>query len=111
MALIYLSHPFGGKTENRIQASKLAKWFTREWLREGKNYVIVNPLEELRELNGKLPENIILEKAAGRMLECDEVMFSPGWDKSFGCIYEHYVALNKGMKIHYLPDEITEIVA
>ena len=60
---VYLSHPYGGKVENRIKAAVLAKWYREQWASEGRtDWELVNPLDELRDLNGKLSETEILQR-------------------------------------------------
>jgi hypothetical protein len=103
---VYLSHPFGGKNENRIKAAWLAKWYREQWEQEGRSdWELVNPLDELRELDGKISEPEILQKAVDLMFSCDMVIFAPGWVHSHGCLYEHDAALQGKMIIFHIPTE------
>ena len=100
---IYLSHPYGGKLENRIKAARLARVYREIWDAEGKeDFEIVNPLEELRGLAGKKTEEEILQEAIKLMKTCDAVFFAPGWQASNGCLKEHAAALLH-MPMYHIP--------
>ena len=102
---VYLSHPFGGKIENRIKAAWLAKWYREQWEKEGRSdWELVNPLEELRGLAGKMSETEILHEAVNLMFTCNMVIFAPDWVHSHGCLYEHDAALQGRLPIFHMPD-------
>lgn len=106
---IYLSHPYGGKLENRIKARRLAQIYRELFDAEGHtDWIIVNPLEELRDLEGKMSEVEILHKAVNLMHSCDEVLFAPGWLESNGCLYEHESIKHSYPPIpyHHIPKEM-----
>ena len=50
MKKVYLSHPYGGKEENREAAAALAKMFREIWAAEGKDYELIDPLAYLAPL-------------------------------------------------------------
>lgn len=104
---IYLSHPYGGKEENRERAAAIAKMYREFWAAEGKDYEIINPLEYLEPFD--LPEWLMLHLAVNLLKTCDAVLFAPGWKKSRGCRLEHFAA--KGKKIAEIPEEAAEIAA
>lgn len=87
---IYLSHPYGGRPENKEKAAKIASMYRAIWDAEGKkNWEIVNPLSYFEPLAGTVDEDTILRVAVNLMLTCDGVLYAPGWKKSRGCRYEH----------------------
>ena len=101
MTRIYLSHPYGGKQENRESAAWWANFFREEWAKdeEMKDWQIVNPLEELKDEADRNSEDQMLGLAVELMQTFDGVIFAPGWKKSRGCRYEHLVARNtEGVK-------------
>ena len=42
------------------------------------------------------------------LLLCDAAYFARGWDKSKGCLLEHYAAKIYGLQIYYSIDKIPE---
>ena len=109
MKRIYLSHPYGGNEANREKAACLAKFYRELWAAEGKtDWVLVNPLEELKHMKG-VDDEIALFAAVALMNSCDIILFADGWKKSRGCRYEHYIAHAKGKQIEHIPAEVEEI--
>lgn len=104
---IYLSHPFGGKEENRERAAAIAKFYRDVWAAEGKDYELINPLEYLEPLSEGVPERQMLKLAVNLLNSCDAVLFADGWRKSRGCRLEHFAA--KGKQIAEVPAEVGEI--
>ena len=102
MKRVYLSHPYGGKEENREKAAAIAKMYREIWAAEGKDYEIINPLDYLAPFD--LPEWQMLRLAVDLLKSCDAVLFAPGWKHSRGCRMEHMAAFADGMKICYLPE-------
>lgn len=104
MRRIYLSHPFGGRQENREKAAALAKLYEDLWRREGEyDFVIVNPLEYFKDFQD-LDDYTILRMATNLMKSCDAVLFAPGWRRSRGCRYEHWQA--RGMDAYEIPEGV-----
>ena len=107
---IYLSHPYGGKEENREKAAQIAQLYRTIWDAEGKkNWELLNPIEYFEPFTG-LHENTILELAVNLMETCDGVLFAPGWRRSRGCRYEHWRAHRSKGRVHYFQAEIPEEV-
>ena len=106
---IYLSHPYGGKEENRERAAAIAKFYREVWQAEGRDYEIVNPLEYLEPLSDGVPEYTLLQLAVNLLKSCDAVLFADGWKQSRGCRLEHFAA--KGKLIAEIPAEVGEIAA
>lgn len=106
MFRIYLSHPYGGKAENREAAAMWARFFREEWAKneEMKDWEIVNPLEALRDQEEGNTEDQMLELAVELMRSCDGVLFAPGWRKSRGCRYEYMVARHTDDLKYYLAE-------
>lgn len=105
---IYLSHPFGGKEENRERAAAIAKFYREVWAAEGKtDWVLINPLEYLEPLSEGVPEWQMLKLAVNLLNSCDAVLFADGWKHSRGCRLEHFAA--KGKQIAEIPAEVGEI--
>ncbi len=102
---VYLSHPFGGKEENRTDAARIANGLKSVWKYDGVEAEVVNPLEVLKEHTGKLSEDRILKLAVGLMQGCDGVIFAPGWRRSRGCRYEHMAARRHGLPRILLDEE------
>jgi hypothetical protein len=102
MKRVYLSHPYGGKPENREKAAALAKLYRELWDAEGKtDWQIVDPLEYFKDFKD-MDDDTILRLAVNLMLTCDAVLYSPGWKRSRGCRYEHYRARQAWtQKVHY----------
>lgn len=110
---IYLSHPYGGNPENRERAAAIAKMYRELWDAEGKtDWEIVNPLAYFAALeNDGVDDETILLCAVTLMKSCDVVLWAPGWKKSRGCRYEHFIARRTHGRIHYFQDEIPPEVA
>ena len=106
---IYLSHPYGGKEENRERAAAIAKFYREVWAAEGKPYELINPLEYLAPLSDGVPEYTLLKLAVNLLKSCDAVLFADGWKHSRGCRLEHFAA--KGKLIAEIPAEVSEISA
>lgn len=101
---VYLSHPYGGKAENKEHAEKVAALYRRIWKDEGVENELINPLKALEEEAPKNTEPQMLALAIDLMRQCDAVIFAPGWKNSHGCRLEHMTAFADGMPIHYLPE-------
>jgi len=101
---IYLSHPYQGKEENREKAAALAKMYREIWDAEGKtDWEIVNPIEYFAPLAEEgVDDETILMLAVALMMDCDGVLFAPGWKKSRGCRYEHWRARHPKGREKYL---------
>ena len=105
---IYLSHPYGGKEENRERAAAIAKFYRELWAAEGKtDWILINPLEYLEPLSEGVPEWQMLKLAVNLLKSCDAVLFADGWKHSRGCRLEHFAA--KGKLIAEIPAEVSEI--
>ena len=104
---IYLSHPYGGKEENRERAAAIAKFYRELWAAEGKNYELIDPLAYLAPLSEGFQEWQILKLAVNLLKSCDAVLFADGWKHSRGCRLEHFAA--KGKLIAEIPAEVGEI--
>ena len=106
---IYLSHPYGGKEENREKAAAIAKFYREVWAAEGKDFELINPLGYLEPLSDGVPEYTLLKLAVNLLKSCDAVLFADGWKHSRGCRLEHFAA--KGKLIAEIPAEVCEIAA
>ncbi len=106
---IYLSHPYGGKEENREKAAAIAKFYRELWAAEGKPYELINPLEYLEPFSEGVPEWQMLKLAVKLLKSCDAVLFADGWKHSRGCRLEHFAA--KGKQIAEIPADVGEIAA
>lgn len=107
---IYLSHPYGGKEENRKKAALIAQLYRQIWDSENKqDWEIVNPIEYFEPFTG-LDDDTILRSAATLMETCDGVLFAPGWRRSRGCRYEHWRARRSRGRIRYFQAEIPKEV-
>ena len=100
---IYLSHPYGGKQENMVKAARLARVYKAQWEKEGRDNVLVNPLEIFAGLSGVVDEDAILYAAIDLMRGCDAVMFAPGWENSVGCQTERDVCREEGIEAYFVP--------
>jgi len=102
----YLSHPYGGKAENKIKAAQIAQLYRELWDAEGKtDWEIVNPLEYFEPLEGFVDDDTILRMAKNLMKTCKAVLFAPGWKRSRGCRYEHWQAAK--MDAYEIPEGVT----
>ncbi len=106
----YLAHPYGGNEENRAKAANLKDRITAILAFVGQEVEIINPLEKLKDCVG-MPEHEILKLCIGLMRDCDGVVFAPGWRRSHGCRYEHFVAHAHGIPRILLDDEDVEAIA
>ena len=104
---IYLSHPYGGKEENRERAAAIAKFYRELWVAEGKDYELIDPLAYLAPLSEGVPEWQMLKLAVKLLKSCDAVLFADGWKHSRGCRLEHFAA--KGKLIAEIPAEVGKI--
>lgn len=109
---IYLSHPYGGSFANRVHAAGIARMYEDIWNKAKiRGMQMINPLKELSGLTEKNTEDQMLGLAVELMRGCDFVLFAPGWKRSRGCRYEHWVARHTGMEIQYLPEELKAVTA
>ena len=106
MKRIYLSHPFGGNEENRDASKAVAAMYRDLWKQEGRDNVIVNPLELLEGCDEVLPDGTVLNAAVELMKGCDVVIFCDGWENSEGCKREHYEADLLDMECVHIDAEI-----
>lgn len=108
----YLSHPYGGKAENKIKAAQIAQLYREIWDAEGhEDWELLNPLEYLKDFQD-LDEDTILRMAVNIMGTCDGVIFAPGWKRSRGCRYEHWRVqhmdtLSVYFHQYYIPEGVT----
>jgi hypothetical protein len=113
MKKIYLSHPYQGKEENREKAAALAEFYNAVWAAEGKDYELIDPISYFAPLSEDgVDDETILMMAVALMMDCDGVLFAPGWKKSRGCRYEHWRARHaeEGTRVKYFQAEIPEEV-
>lgn len=107
---VYLSHPYGGRQENREKAAAIAKFYRDAWAAEGKtDWILINPLEYLEPFSEGVPEWQMLKLAVKLLKSCDAVLFADGWRKSRGCRLEHFAARDTGKQIAEIPAEVGEI--
>ena len=117
MKKIYLSHPYQGREENRERAAALAKMYRAIWDAEGKtDWELVNPIEYFAPLaEDGVDDETILMMAVSLMMDCDGVLFAPGWKKSRGCRYEHFKLRHSTKDNKYfkaeIPAEVEEAAA
>ena len=102
---VYVSHPYGGKKANKEDAALIAAGIDKAQTGE---YEIVNPLALLAGAEETFSENFITRWAAGILKSCRLVVFCPGWEKSRGCRYEHFIAKRHGIPRIYLDAEQAE---
>ena len=109
---IYLSHPYQGLEENREKAAALAAFYRAVWDAEGKtDWEIINPLEYFAPVAEEgVDDETILMMAVALMMDCDGVLFSPGWKHSRGCRYEHFRLRHAKGLVKYFKEEIPEEV-
>lgn len=111
LGMVYLSHPFGGKEENR-EDSIVIEYGLNAVKDEG--YCLVNPLNDeafarvSKENNGN--KDMMLAFCEGYLAGCKLVIFCQGWEKSRGCRFEHRVAVENNIPRIYLDDETTKIL-
>ncbi len=110
---IYLSHPFGGREENRERARAIQMFYEDIWAQERSDddefVELVNPLELLAGCAGHLDEDAITDAAVALMLSCDAVILCPGWEYSVGCTREFEAATEAGLLVVTLDPEVEEI--
>ncbi len=114
MKRIYLSHPYGGKEENRKSAARIAQIYRAIWQAEGKDWEIVDPLAYFQPIAAGLDDDTILRLAVNLMLTCDGILYAPGWRRSRGCRYEHYMVhheKNRTEATYYQAEIPEELVA
>lgn len=110
---IYLSHPYCGfKSTNAVRAAALAAFYRAVWDAEGKtDWELINPIEYFAPLaEDGVDDKTIHMMAVVLMLDCDGVLFAPGWKKSRGCRYEHYRLRHTKGLVKYYNEEIPEEV-
>ena len=108
---IYLSIPYQGRQENREKAAALVKMYRAIWDAEGKtDWILIDPLSYFAQLEADgVDDETILYMAVALMMDCDGVLFAPGWKKSRGCRYEHWRARHAdGKRVKYFQQEIPE---
>jgi len=105
----YLSHPYGRNAENKRKAEQIAQLYRQIWDAEGhEDWTIVNPLEYFEKFED-MDDDTILRAATNLMGTCDGVLFAPGWKKSRGCRYEHYMVNRMDtLPVYYHQYEIPE---
>ena len=108
---IYLSHPYGGFRQNRENAAALTAFYRDVLDAEGhEDWEIINPIEYFAQMaEDGVDDETILYMAVALMMDCDGVLFAPGWKKSRGCRYEHWRARHAdGKRVKYFQAEIPE---
>lgn len=98
--MIYLSHPYGGNEDNRLDAALIAGGIESET-----EYAVFNPLSAFAKYSGRHSEDTILAMCKGALTACKLIILCPGWEKSRGCRYERMVARAYGIPRIYLTDE------
>lgn len=104
--MVYLSHPFGNDERNREDSILIERGIN---LVKDKSWSLTNPLndkmfsdhaESVQRYSNS--EALIFKYCAGALSVCKMVIFCPGWEKSRGCRYEHFVAKYKNIPRIYL---------
>lgn len=83
---VYISLPISGKDIEEVKArcEEAKALITKD------GHVPVSPLDLVTDLNAAYSEHMGRDIAA--LLECDAVMFLPGWTRSRGCRLEYQAA-------------------
>ena len=104
--MAYLAHPYGGLDWNKADAALIAAGLKAEMLN---GFGVFNPLDDLEELV-HVGERDVLYCCKGALSACQLIIFCPGWEKSRGCRYEHFIAKMHGIPRIYLDEETATIL-
>lgn len=99
---IYVSMPITGYfiTERKKTAEQVAKEISTKY-----NCEVVTPFTAAPYDKERSWEEC-MRLCVKAMLDCTRVVFLKGWEKSRGCIAEHFIALNCGLIIGYYGKEM-----
>lgn len=104
MKQVYLSHPYGGKKENRESAERLASIYKKQWAKESSDCYIFNPLDAFQVCEEiGLSESVIMKGALEVLSHSDMVLFAPEWEKSSGCRAEYLAAIKQNIPMYFIP--------
>lgn len=87
--LVYLSHPFGGRRDNVVDAGQMAKWYQKKLGTKG---TIVSPIHNFSWLSYKEEEEGYWEDiyhCLALLSRCDAMILTGDWKKSMGCCIEY----------------------
>ena len=96
MLLIYVSHPYGGRKEEKKDIDIVIKNIVKKY----PNAAYISPLHAIRRNYGKTRDYILgLNCAVEIMKRCDIVFMSGEWKSSMGCKVEYDIAKKSHMLI------------
>ena len=111
--LVYVSHPYGGLTENRINLEDTINTLEEEGEYfdlvfkncssllpySRKQFTFISPVHAFGFRYEKDDYIDGLEKCIDLLEVCDIVLMCLGWEESKGCVAEYFYALAKGKEI------------
>lgn len=108
--MVYLSHPYGGNEENRMDSMMIERGINTV---KDDEYIIINPLNDAAFDRfakwADYDEKSILNYCEGYLSGCKLVVFCPGWEQSNGCRREYEVAKEHGIPRIFLDEKDAEI--
>lgn len=81
---IYISHPFGGKQENKDKVEAVI----RQLIKDDPENIYISPIHAFGYLYNDIPYDRGLELCGELLIRCDAAIFCDGWEESKGCRYE-----------------------
>ena len=111
MLKAYLSHPFtGNEKKNRTAARKIATIICQKAKAKNSAIAILNPCDCIRYAeDAKLSYEACMDICLKLLEDCNVLLLAPGWEKSRGCVIEAAYAVNQGIHICILPDNIKDL--
>lgn len=97
MILYYVSHPYGGKEENKIKVEA----FIRAKAKSDPKNVYISPIHAFGYLYNYVEYWIGITMCLELLLRCDALILCPGWEQSAGCRAEKLYAEGHGIPIFY----------
>lgn len=84
MITLYVSHPYGGKEENAIEASMIAADLQQKFT----NIAVISPIHAIRSDYAGTPYDLGLSYTLELLRRSDIIYFSGDWKYSLGCTVE-----------------------
>lgn len=95
MKMIYLAHPFGGKSENVEKVKQIAK----DIILSVPGVTVYSPLNAIGYLYDDVDYDTGMEHCLEALKRCDEIWFCEGWENSKGCNIEMSFAKENNIPI------------
>lgn len=110
MTRIYVSHPFGGTSENKKDADSVLKWLQNEMgvfpIKEpfgcDTHNIYLSPIHIFGHLYNKVDYDTGISWCINLLRDCDAIIMCNGWENSTGCNIEFNYAKEHNIRIIHI---------